>query len=60
MAQPPDYHLKLLIGDLTAQIAILRAENERLREQLPQLQVPDDHLPRSDVRPFPVASDSAS
>ena len=52
MAQPPDFHLKLLIGDLAAQIAILRAEVEKLREQLATA-APDDTLPRAEVRPFP-------
>jgi len=34
MANSPDHYMKLLVGELTAQIAILRAENETLREQL--------------------------
>ncbi len=34
MANPADYHLKLLIGDLAARLAIVLAENERLQEEL--------------------------
>lgn len=34
MANTPEHYLKLLVGDLAAQIAFLRAENEALREQL--------------------------
>ncbi len=34
MANPADYHLKLIIGDLTARLAIVLAENERLQEEL--------------------------
>lgn len=34
MAQPPDFYMKQLVGEYAAQIAILRAENEALREQL--------------------------
>jgi uncharacterized small protein (DUF1192 family) len=36
IALTPDYYMKLLAGELTAQIAILRAENDALREQLAQ------------------------
>jgi len=52
MSQPADFHFKLLVGDLAAQIAILRAEVEKLREQLATA-APDDTLPRAEVRPFP-------
>ncbi len=34
MANPADYHLKLLIGDLAARLAIVIAENEQLKEAL--------------------------
>lgn len=33
MANPAEYHLKLLIGDLAARLAIVLAENERLAEE---------------------------
>jgi len=34
MPNPPDHHLKLLIGDLVVKLALVSAENEALREQL--------------------------
>lgn len=34
MANGPDYHIKLLIGDLAGRLALVLAENEALREQL--------------------------
>ena len=37
MAHEPDYHLKLIVGDLTTRLAILLAENERLQEELAAL-----------------------
>lgn len=40
MANPIDYHAKLIIGDLVLTIAKLTAENEALREQLAALQSP--------------------
>jgi len=59
MAQPPDFHLKLLIGDLAAQLAILRADLERTTEDLAAaraaLEAAGLSLPDSRIRPF-VAS----
>lgn len=34
MANPVDYHAKLMIGDLVLTVAKLSAENEALREQV--------------------------
>lgn len=34
MANTPDFYIKQLVGELTVQIAILRADNDQLREQL--------------------------
>jgi len=34
MAHTPDYHLKLMIGDLNTKLAIVLAENEMLREEI--------------------------
>ncbi len=34
MANTPEFHLKLIIGDLTTRLAIVLAENERLQEEL--------------------------
>ncbi len=34
MANQADYHLKLIIGDMTAKLAIVLAENEALREEI--------------------------
>jgi hypothetical protein len=56
MAQPADVHLKLLIGDLAVQLAVARADVERLKEQIAA--TPDDQLPTADVRPFPERSES--
>jgi hypothetical protein len=56
MAQPADVHLKLLIGDLAVQLAVARAEIERLTEQV--VAAPDDHVPMAEVRPFPDRQDS--
>lgn len=37
MPNPPEYFLKLFIGDLAAQLALAQAEIERLREEIDQL-----------------------
>lgn len=34
MANGPDFHIKLIIGDLVGQLACARADNEALREEL--------------------------
>jgi hypothetical protein len=54
MAHPPDYHMKLLVGDLVAQIVMLRAENEALHEQLATLQPLESETSAegSNIRPF--------
>ena len=40
MAHEPDYHLKLIIGDLTTRLAILSAELEKAQEEIASLKAP--------------------
>jgi len=54
MAQPAEFHLKLLIGDLALQLAIVRAELERAKEELAAQQSETSDR----VRPFAAAGDS--
>lgn len=44
MAQSPDTHYKLMFGEIAAQLALARAENEELRETIAVLQA---KLPRA-------------
>lgn len=42
MPNTPDHHLRLLIGDFAVQLAMVRAENDQLRETVATLQAQVD------------------
>ncbi len=47
MANTPDYYLKLLVGDLLVQLALIKAENDALREEIATLKAPRPEPPKA-------------